>query len=755
MTAGMIAVPTIMPLKEPGSILAGSRKWMIDTNTLVDLHTTSKDCLLFYTVDGTKPDPFKKMGNKTTHKFLNPFNLRSGKRTVKALAVLKDGSKESNTNTKVFQVDKAEAKSDDEEVNKNNTSWTTQNTSDKEEESVKENKLFKSVLRDSPSRKVEKEATKNDIIRKVLTDSPIPPSHTPSRDPDIDDSLRCIHCNTERPRDPFARFCNGCGIGLPPAPGGIRTSHYFNANLTCDNCGYEKATESSFCRVCDSITKFNKPSKQRINCKNCDSMNPISVENCLVCDEALENQFLQNNMVTRSIVHKPCSDFIQCPFCERINSGDARYCDWCSKEPQTAPVTFSCQRCKADNSLYSEYCCSCGDVLETPMRKSFKDNLDKGEFIIENGNDESFGGNKKGNSKNTPWKKMKLQKIPKRPSRNISTQAGENLVSNMSLSKSKSNPLFNFSPGKGYWRQQIDHICHHLKVYTQNNLEFRESVANYVMSRMISAIVEESEDLELVLTAKFALKDQTKKAKGMKGTASALNFISTLTTNMKTKDRNRESIGSISKSVSVSRPTSARSPRSRPGSARSRPSSARSRTSSTGSRPGTGKRKKKTQKSFEKIEKEKVTAKLSKLSTANLKVLNMIKSMKVIDEEKVDELLKSEEFDPNTNDENDIPILKLSVVNKRFQFIPLLIEAGADVNKISGTKMTSALHEAVLLGINGRDAVSALIENGASVDVKDKKGLSAFDLAVESGIDSLIEKFTKLTSKQMLDDVKL
>ena len=142
MTAGMITVPTIIPLKEPGSVLAGSRKWMIDTNTLIDVHSDTKECLLFYTIDGTKPDPFQKLGNRTTHQFLKPFSLPAGKKTVKAIAILKDGSRESSVNTKVFQVDVAEEKSDDDDVDLTRTSWATQDALDDEPDGNETNKLF-------------------------------------------------------------------------------------------------------------------------------------------------------------------------------------------------------------------------------------------------------------------------------------------------------------------------------------------------------------------------------------------------------------------------------------------------------------------------------------------------------------------------------------------------------------------------------------------------------------------------------------
>ena len=49
MSAGTITVPTIIPLKDPDSYL-GSRKWMIDTNTLIDLHTPTENCIIFYTL---------------------------------------------------------------------------------------------------------------------------------------------------------------------------------------------------------------------------------------------------------------------------------------------------------------------------------------------------------------------------------------------------------------------------------------------------------------------------------------------------------------------------------------------------------------------------------------------------------------------------------------------------------------------------------------------------------------------------------
>jgi len=41
---------------------------------------------IYYTVDNTRPDPDKRLGENTTLLYKEPFMLRDGKRYVKALA---------------------------------------------------------------------------------------------------------------------------------------------------------------------------------------------------------------------------------------------------------------------------------------------------------------------------------------------------------------------------------------------------------------------------------------------------------------------------------------------------------------------------------------------------------------------------------------------------------------------------------------------------------------------------------------------
>jgi len=47
--------------------------------------------------------------------------------------------------------------------------------------------------------------------------------------------------------------------------------------------------------------------------------------------------------------------------------------------------------------------------------------------------------------------------------------------------KEKRPILTSVSPGKGYWRQQLDHICAHLKAFAVNRPDFRALIGNYRM----------------------------------------------------------------------------------------------------------------------------------------------------------------------------------------------------------------------------------------------------------------------------------
>ena len=66
-------------------------------------------------------------------------------------------------------------------------------------------------------------------------------------------------------------------------------------------------------------------------------------------------------------------------------------------------------------------------------------------------------------------------------------------------------------------------------------------------------------------------------------------------------------------------------------------------------------------------------------------------------------------------------------------------------------KGNTALHEAVLLGPDGQEAIEALLEAGASAKSKNTKGETPYDLAVKNGYESVVALFASSMGQDMLD----
>ncbi|CAF0771349.1 unnamed protein product [Didymodactylos carnosus] len=99
--AGLLPSPTITPLTN-----SVSSKNKIDSQTFIELRSEVPNVRIFFTVDGTKPDPFQtfKTGRISTFVYKGAFRLGPGRRVVKVVAVSTDGLRESNVTTKYVDV---------------------------------------------------------------------------------------------------------------------------------------------------------------------------------------------------------------------------------------------------------------------------------------------------------------------------------------------------------------------------------------------------------------------------------------------------------------------------------------------------------------------------------------------------------------------------------------------------------------------------------------------------------------------------
>ena len=267
MTAGMIKVPSIMPLRVP----VGGRKNIIDTHTPIELRSETPDTLIYYTINGMKPEPFKQIGIKCTYKYNRPFVLGPGKRTVKALATSSDGTRESSIVTKAFMVEEQEEKEalDAED----NTSEQLQQSMSSSTGNLRESSgtLFGQILENAKGSKLkiseawgtdgsskqfltstpdEWENVRGSDFRKPRSEARFTASRFGSNQATLGtldqsvsqvdgelkdrrgpenriqaskiqqhtDFLKCIYCLAPRPSDPYARFCSECGSPIPPLP---------------------------------------------------------------------------------------------------------------------------------------------------------------------------------------------------------------------------------------------------------------------------------------------------------------------------------------------------------------------------------------------------------------------------------------------------------------------------------------------------------------------------------------------------------
>jgi hypothetical protein len=108
---------------------------------------------IFFTIDGSKPDPFAALGaDRNTIKYTKPFKLREGKKTVKAVALSRDGTRQSHIVTKCFEVEKLDhehnsgVSNDENNHNKTGYEFIDELERERKREIVKKRGILKKIV---------------------------------------------------------------------------------------------------------------------------------------------------------------------------------------------------------------------------------------------------------------------------------------------------------------------------------------------------------------------------------------------------------------------------------------------------------------------------------------------------------------------------------------------------------------------------------------------------------------------------------
>ncbi|CAI9548313.1 unnamed protein product [Staurois parvus] len=266
------------------------------------------------------------------------------------------------------------------------------------------------------------------------------------------------------------------------------------------------------------------------------------------------------------------------------------------------------------------------------------------------------------------------------------------------------------SPGQDYWRQQLDHICAHLRCYTQNNTEFKELIGKPRMGRIISATMHE-DGYEVSLRLNYVLVTDKNVVTGKPINLSSNHFLSKVTEGRDDMDETQSSVASEDGLTA---------------------------------RSNNSKNKRSKRKNRKTLQKE------DRLPPEDRKLLKEVGPKGEGRIATVEELL-DEGADPNCSNNEDRPVLTVAVLSGHHKVIPVLVQKGADIDQQSGSQNNTALHEAVQLDMERKMCTEVLLGCNASIKKKNNKGMTAYDLALKSGNDQISSLFASKLGQGMLD----
>ncbi|XP_054460821.1 double zinc ribbon and ankyrin repeat-containing protein 1-like isoform X2 [Anoplopoma fimbria] len=714
MTAGAVSAPLIIPIIH---LQTHRAKNHIDTNTPVSIQSDTPDVLVFFTLDGSRPAGGPRGSVGGSRKYTGPILLPAGRVAVRAVAVTRDG-RDSSTVTKVFLVEHAD--SNNRKENEDNflqsdqrrpsegTSLTSAGPSLRTSEprimgnaSPPSGPRFLTSRLGSPTKhqptgsSQHSQSASSGVLKQLS-------SMQTSRIHREIDFLRCAQCLSPRPSDPFSRFCPQCGSSLPPLPEQRLPPAEGGQMLCCVFCNSLVPVNTHTCLICEaSIYQQLQPQssrtlKEHVVCVSCGSGNPAHVSSCLTC----ENRVQPNGAPS---VRPADGRMLTCSRCKRLNRGDARFCDWCGSKPGHAASCVVCRRCGASGHLYAFYCAACGGLLEAPPPPTSRMNITqpvRGRATDQASATTSHDATWQATPSSGPAPRTKIAT----PTAEQSTQTvglyypsatelqRKETQAMLQLSKQQTTrdrqPLLTaISPGRGFWRKQLDHLCAHLRSYAQNNAPFRTLLGEPRLGQMVSAVIQEDR-YEVSVTVSFVSAGREERQVDPAGPAGRTETLSMVT------ERSADS-------------SSLRSDPPKPNRTPKPPVRDVQLLKELGPGPGRG-------------------------------------QISVVQQ------LLDQGADPSCCDGDGRHALAVAVVNGHHEALPVLVQRGADVDQQSGRMKNTALHEAAALGSEGLKGAQVLLSFGAGVRRRNAGGQTAYDVAVTSGCDLTVSLLAARTGLDLL-----
>ncbi|XP_040001021.1 double zinc ribbon and ankyrin repeat-containing protein 1 [Xiphias gladius] len=747
MTAGAVSAPLIIPIIH---LQTHGAKNHIDTNTPVSIQSDTPGVLIFYTLDGSKPAAAPRGSAGSSRKYSEPILLPAGRVSVRAVAVSSDG-RQSSTVTKVFSVelvDSSDRKENEENFLRSDQQRPTEGTSRSPENSAGSSlrppeprmmgngsprsgpRFLNSRLgpRTTTTAQTGSSQRPQSVSSGVLKQ---PSSTQTARIHRETDFLRCAQCLNFRPSDPFARFCAQCGAVVPPLPKQRQPPPEGGQTVLCVFCDAVVPVKTHTCLVCEASVQQQLQPQARLTlqdhvvCVCCGSGNPAHVSRCLTCESRLQPEVCVGNSAPS--VPSADSRMLSCSRCKRINHSDARYCDWCGSKPGHAASCVMCWRCGASGHPYAFYCATCGVYLEAPAPPTSCSNITRPVGGV--ASNQASGST----SHDVTWQAMPssdpapiVKSAPPTVDQYTQTvglyypsatelhrkeQQRALQLSRQQATRDRQPLLTAISPGRGYWRKQLDHVCAHLRSYAQNNAPFRTLLGEPRLGRMVSAVLQE-DHYEVSLTVSFVSAGQEKQ-EGPEGDSAG---------------PAGNGVGPAVGVLPAGRDESLSSVTERFGDSGS--------LSKNGSDRSTG---------LVKPPKPNLTPKPPVKDVQLLKALGPGRGQISVIQQLLDQ-----GADPSCCGRDGRHALAVAVVNGHRDVLPVLVQRGADVDQHSGQKKNTALHEAAALGSQGLQCAEVLLSCRAGVRRRNAAGQTAYDVAVSSGCNNMVSLLAARTGLDLL-----